>query len=981
MAVEISHHFCTMDPVNRSDTSSITIIITGMVLTTIIAAVYLIYPSYVRFFNYKTTDAILANSATKPVSGRVVIVDLDEKSLAQYGQWPWPRTRLSRLLQKVNALGPRSIGLDLILSEPDRTSPKNWKAAIQQKKGSSIDFTDLPTEMFDHDMKLAETLNNGPFVLGFKFLFKSSEIIGSPCRLHPLSVISVNSFDLDKKITRFFEANRVICNLDQLADSVSYSGFLNATPDSDGILRRIPLLMEYENQLFPSLALAILMQFKEVRQIRLVHNKFNDRFVIVDDKAIPLDRLGNLVINFNSSAVPRVSAADVLNGLVTSEILKNRMVLVGSSASGLEHSYQTPGNPVFTHVDVHANTLETLLSDNIIVRKQKFLLYEAAFAMLLTIGLSLCIARIGICWNAIIGGFCILGVWQGMRMLAQSHGFLFSPFLPTMVIIANFTILILFKTVKTQHYEKQKANNALELLKTSENNLNSIIQTIPDIVFRIDAASRITFLSPAVAKYKSHSKGLIGQSIFELVAPEDRPMATYKVNERRTGKRATSNLELRLLLFDKQPHEDEEIGYFSVSAEGIYRSKKPQRDTFMGTQGIIRDITDQKKLENQLLQAKKLEVVGNLAAGVAHDLNNILSGLVSYPDLLLMDLTEDNPIREKLLIIQKSGEKAAEIVQDLLTLARRGVPVSEIVSLNTIISEYLVSPEFKKIQKNHSRIIIETKCEPDLMCVKGSPVHLSKMIMNLLGNAAEAMPAGGRIILSTRNSYLDAPKHETEEIPEGEYVCLSIVDEGIGISPKDLKRIFEPFYTKKMMQQSGTGLGMTVIWATVKDHVGYINVQSKEGDGTRIDIYLPATRERADDNSRRVVLEDYIGSEDVLVVDDIPEQLEIAVKMLEKLGYKVSTAPSGEAAVDFLKEHRVDLMVLDMVMPQGMDGLETYQRVLSVHPNQRAIIASGYSESKRVRKLQKLGAGAYIQKPYTLQKIGLAVREELDRPR
>jgi CheY-like chemotaxis protein len=253
--------------------------------------------------------------------------------------------------------------------------------------------------------------------------------------------------------------------------------------------------------------------------------------------------------------------------------------------------------------------------------------------------------------------------------------------------------------------------------------------------------------------------------------------------------------------------------------------------------------------------------------------------------------------------------------------------------------------------------------------------------MNLLSNAIEAMPAGGRIILSTRNRYLDASLSAYEEIPEGEYVCLSAVDEGIGISPKDLKRIFEPFYTKKMMLKSGTGLGMTVIWATVKDHDGYIDIQSKEGEGTRIDIYLPATRKSADDKNRRIVLEDYIGHEHILVVDDVPEQLQIAVRMLEKLGYMISAVPSGEAAVEFLKKQRVDLMVLDMVMPLGMDGLETYRRVISMYPNQRAIIASGYSESERVKALQKLGAGAYVQKPYTLEKIGVAVRAELDRPR
>ena len=184
-----------------------------------------------------------------------------------------------------------------------------------------------------------------------------------------------------------------------------------------------------------------------------------------------------------------------------------------------------------------------------------------------------------------------------------------------------------------------------------------------------------------------------------------------------------------------------------------------------------------------------------------------------------------------------------------------------------MINEYLASPEFSNIKKNHARIFVETNFASDLMGVKGSPVHLSKAIMNLLGNAAEAMPAGGKIVLITCNSYLDVSKQGYEEIPEGEYVCLSVIDQGVGIAQRDLKRIFEPFYSNKKMQKSGTGLGMTVIWATVKDQDGYIDVQSKEGEGTRVDIYLPATRESIDENSRRVVLEDYIGSEHVLVVD------------------------------------------------------------------------------------------------------------------
>ncbi len=253
------------------------------------------------------------------------------------------------------------------------------------------------------------------------------------------------------------------------------------------------------------------------------------------------------------------------------------------------------------------------------------------------------------------------------------------------------------------------------------------------------------------------------------------------------------------------------------------------------------------------------------------------------------------------------------------------------------------------------------------------------MLMNLISNAIESMPAGGTIALSTQNTSLDTPLNVYEMVPQGDYVLLSVIDEGIGISEEHLKRLFEPFYTKKSMGRSGTGLGMTVIWAAVKDCGGFIDLTSREGEGTRFGIYLPVTREPRAGAAHKLVIDDYLGHETILVVDDIQEQRDIAVRMLSRLGYSVIAVSSGEEAVAYMQTHTVDLLVLDMIMDTGIDGLETYQRILKWHARQKAIIASGYSESERVRALQKLGAGACIRKPYTLEKIGTAVRSELDR--
>jgi signal transduction histidine kinase len=387
---------------------------------------------------------------------------------------------------------------------------------------------------------------------------------------------------------------------------------------------------------------------------------------------------------------------------------------------------------------------------------------------------------------------------------------------------------------------------------------------------------------------------------------------------------------------------------------------------------------DKVRLEFQLQQSKKMEAIGLLAGGVAHDLNNVLSGIVSYPDLLLMDLEEDSPLRKPILTIQSSGQKAAEIVQDLLTLARRGVENKIVLNLNDIILDYLKSPEYEKLTTYHSKVSFITNLDKDILNIEGSSTQLIKTVMNLVSNAAEAQPSGGKITISTCNQYVDTPIKGNEEIKEGDFVVLKVKDIGLGIAAEDLTRIFEPFYTKKAMGRSGTGLGMAVVWGTIHDHNGYIDVKSTEGVGTTFSLYFPVTREKTVIKKGFTPVEEYMGKkETVLVIDDVKEQRDIAANILGKLNYTVTTVSSGEDAIEYMKNNSADLLILDMIMKPGIDGLETYKRIIKLHPNQKAIIASGYSETDRVKEAKRLGAGEYIKKPYTLEKIGIAVKEEL----
>lgn len=536
--------------------------------------------------------------------------------------------------------------------------------------------------------------------------------------------------------------------------------------------------------------------------------------------------------------------------------------------------------------------------------------------------------------------------------------------------------------VKQRTAELEKANQHLKQeiqarqtserhLRESEKRYRDLFENLSDFVYFHDMNGNFienNFAVATVQKYLQKDREFL--NVRDLMPQEYRPQ--FEDYLARIKERGEDRGYLRILEKNGQALILEYNNRLVTDAEG-----NP-----VGVRGSARNVTDRillererKRLEEQRLRSQKMESLGILAGGVAHDLNNVLGGIVSYPDLLLMQLPPDSPLIRPIKAIEQSGQKAAAIVQDLLTLARRGVVAKETVNLNGAVTDCLQSPEFEKLMALYPYADLKTNLARDLLPMVGSQVHLSKTVMNLIANAAEAMPEGGDITISTENRYVDSPVYGYECIPEGSYVLLTIRDTGIGISSEDMQMIFEPFYTKKMMGRSGTGLGMAVVWGTLKDHQGHIDMESVEGKGTTFRLYFPVTGKPQLKKPSAPATDIPKGKgQRILVVDDIKEQRDLSSMMLTHLGYTVDTVSSGEEAIKYIQENQVAVVVLDMIMDPGMDGLETFRRIREIRPEQKAVIASDFSETERVKKARELGAGAYLKKPFTLEKLGRAVK-------
>ena len=500
--------------------------------------------------------------------------------------------------------------------------------------------------------------------------------------------------------------------------------------------------------------------------------------------------------------------------------------------------------------------------------------------------------------------------------------------------------------------------NAELKLRASEEKLASYISLAPDGIFVVDDSGRYIDVNDAALLLTGYSKDeLLNMTISDLAHPDFEKNGIESFQE-----------------LKKNGHVNAEICILTKSGTELWASMDGVRLTDNSFMAFCADITETKRLRELEARAQRLETAGTFAGQIAHDFNNLLGPLIAYPELMRSEIPRNHPVLTYLHDIEMSARRMADINQQLLTLGRRGHYSHDIINLNEVVLQAV-----REARIDSTTVKCRLELADDLMNIKGGFAQIHRVISNLLSNARDAIGDIGTITIKTENFYADDVSIAFGQVPRGEFIKLTISDDGCGI-PEDLvDRVFDPFVTsKKTDRERGSGLGLSIVDAVMKDHEGFVDLETKTGQGTSFYLYFPVSRESRGDESEAEIQG---GSEKIMIIDDDRVQRDVTSNLLKKLGYSVSEVDCGEKAIEILKSEHYDLLILDMVMPPGIDGAETYERVIDIQPDQKAIIMSGFSETERVIKAQKLGVGAFIKKPVTLKALASAIRTELNRKR
>ena len=500
-------------------------------------------------------------------------------------------------------------------------------------------------------------------------------------------------------------------------------------------------------------------------------------------------------------------------------------------------------------------------------------------------------------------------------------------------------------------------------LRESEEKYRTVLETSLDPIVVYDMEGKVTYFNPAFTRTLGWTLEERQGKKMDLFVPDDTWPETQKMIEKVLAGENFSGFETRRYT------KDGDIINVNMSA-AIY---KDQAGNPIGSVINLRDITEQKKLETQLLQAQKIDSIGTLAGGIAHDFNNLLMGIQGRVSLMLADIDSYHPDYDHLKGIEDYVRSASDLTNQLLAFARGGKYEVKPTDLNQLLDKS--SEMFGRTKKE---ITIHRKSQKGIWTAEVDRSQIEQMLLNLFVNAWQSMPGGGELYLETENVMLDADYVKPYSVEPGKYVKISVTDTGVGMDNATKDRIFDPFFTTKEMGR-GTGLGLASAYGIIKNHNGFINVYSEKGEGTTFNIYLPASTKEIIDE-KKLSEEVLKGKEIVLLVDDEKMIVDVGKELLKKMGYKVLTANSGKAAIELYAANKdqIDMVILDMIMPD-MGGGETYDKLKEINPDIKVLLSSGYSINGQANEILNRGCNGFIQKPFNMVDLSQKIRKILDK--
>jgi len=509
---------------------------------------------------------------------------------------------------------------------------------------------------------------------------------------------------------------------------------------------------------------------------------------------------------------------------------------------------------------------------------------------------------------------------------------------------------------------------AEEALRKSEAKYRELIFRINEGFVAIDEKGYITFANPRLCEMIEYSEvELIGKNIRELFDEKNREILEKELAKRRRGEPSQYELTWTTKSGKKVPT--------LMSASPIFENW-----VYRGSYAVVTDLSEikraqeeKKRLEAQLHKIQRMESLGTLAGGIAHNFNNLLMGILGNISLILLNKNPSHPDYEKLKNVEHLVQEGAKLSQELLDFARGGKFQVEPTDLNKVVKRS--SDMFAQTKR---QIKIYTKFQKDIWTVEVDVGQIEQVLLNLYINAWQAMPGGGELYLETQNITLDENYVRPFKVKPGPYVKISVTDTGVGMDETTKQRIFEPFFTTKEGNR-GTGLGLASAYGIIKNHGGIITVYSEKGRGTTFNIYLPASEKEAIKQEKLAegVLK---GGETILFVDDEEMIIKTGKELLETLGYKVLIAKSGKEVIEIYraKNEQIDMVILDTVMPD-IGGGEIYDMLKKINPDIKVLLSSGYSMNDEIKEILERGCDGFIQKPFTLKELSRKIRKILDK--